>query len=187
MSAEETNRLIDDLAADYDGTLKDDLTDEERQKLAYDLADITSGAEAEGMGDADAVFGGIFVDATSTAWAMLQAIVALGLAIAPDPTGLSKLAVAKIVWDFIKNSNGAVRRLNEDEQMVVTAIAKTGGEHWRSDSDHAVPLAEIAAHLKGKGYADIQGLEDVLAGLAQKGVIQIITSLEHGNTYKVAL
>lgn len=189
MSSREKNSqikdLIDDLFSDIDGPLEDGLNEADAEKLLAEIAKIVP--EDSGEASTDAVFGKTFINVNGITWAMLKAIVALGLAVAPDPTGLTKVGAAGIIWELIKDSNGHFRRLNSAEQIVVTAIASKGGEHWRANGhEYGVTHAQIEAYFEERDQIVPLGLQGILEVLASKNVIHVIPTTDYGETYRIA-
>lgn len=183
----ETKLLLDDLFSYNGEPLRDGDIDYDQAKHFLSESEKMA-REEDGVADTDAVVGDLSINVRGTTWSMLKALVALALALAPDPTALTKVAALGIVWDLIGDARDNFKKLNHAEKAVVTAIVDAGGQHWRhGGDDYGVTYAQIEEQFTENDEDPPKGLADVLNGLTSKGIVRIIPTLDEGDTYRIPL
>jgi hypothetical protein len=183
----ETKLLLDDLFSYNGEPLRDGDIDYDQAKHFLSESEKMA-REEDGVADTDAVVGDLSINVRGTTWSMLKALVALALALAPDPTALTKAAALGIVWDLIGDARDNFKKLNHAEKAVVTAIVDAEGQHWRHrGDDYGVTYAQIEKQFTDNDEDPPKGLEDVLKGLTSKGIVKIIPTMDEGDTYRIPL
>ncbi|MDJ0639871.1 MAG: hypothetical protein QNJ20_13635 [Paracoccaceae bacterium] len=181
----EAQQLLDDLLLSDALNQDEDIPEDLANNILSDIQDIAEG-EKSGRGEALVLVGERWsINVKGTTWAMLKAIVSLGLALMAAPAGLTKAAAAKHAWDLIQDLKENLKKLNESEKYVAQAIAAQGGQHWRQAGTPGVSLEYIERHFTDQGQAAPRGLKAIVDALVAKKVVETV-SADDGKTYRIA-